>query len=72
MWDKFKGENWKTKVDVRDFIQNNYRFYEGNDEFLEGPTDRTNKVWSKCSDLLKEELKRCNLTERDSNEEKII
>lgn len=58
MWDKFKGENWKTKVDVRDFIQNNYRFYEGNDEFLEGPTDRTNKVWSKCSDLLKEELKK--------------
>ena len=58
IWEKFKGENWKKNIDVRDFIQNNYRFYEGNDEFLEEPTDKTNKVWSKCSDLLKEELKK--------------
>ena len=58
IWEKFKGENWKKQVDVSDFIQNNYRFYEGNDEFLEVPTDKTNKVWSKCSDLLKEELKK--------------
>lgn len=58
IWDKFKGENWKKIIDVRDFIQNNYKFYDGNEEFLSGTTPRTNKVWSKCSELLKEELKK--------------
>ena len=58
IWDKFKGQNWKTKVDVSDFIRNNYQFYDGDETFLEGTTERTNKVWSKCSELLKEELKK--------------
>ncbi len=58
IWNKFKGENWKNEINVRDFIQNNYKFYEGNEEFLTETTERTNKVWSKCSELLKEELKK--------------
>ena len=47
IWDKFKGDNWKKTIDVRDFIQNNYKFYYGNEEFLSGTTSRTDKVWSK-------------------------
>ncbi len=55
---KFKGEKWKNEVNVRDFIQNNYKFYDGNEEFLVGTTEKTDKVWNKCSELLKEELKK--------------
>ncbi len=58
IWNKFKGEKWKNEVNVRDFIQNNYKFYEGNEEFLVGTTEKTNRVWNKCSELLKEELKK--------------
>lgn len=57
-WKNFKGGNWCNKVDVRDFIQNNYTSYEGNQEFLSGTTPKTNKVWNKCTELLKEELKK--------------
>ena len=55
---KFKGEKWKNEVDVRDFIQNNYKFYAGDETFLVGTTEKTDKVWNKCSELLKEELKK--------------
>ena len=58
IWDKFKGTTWKKEINVRDFIQNNYKFYEGNEDFLVGTTEKTVKVWAKCSDLLKEELKK--------------
>ena len=54
----FKGENWKNKIDVSDFIINNYKLYEGDDSFLVGPTEKTNKVWSKCQKLIKEELEK--------------
>lgn len=55
---KFKGEKWRNEVNVRDFIQNNYKFYEGDETFLVGTTEKTDKVWNKCSELLKEELKK--------------
>ena len=58
IWDKFKGTTWKKEINVRNFIQNNYKFYEGNEDFLVGTTEKTVKVWAKCSDLLKEELKK--------------
>ena len=58
IWDKFKGTTWKKEINVRNFIQNNYKFYEGNEDFLVGTTEKTAKVWAKCSDLLKEELKK--------------
>ena len=40
------------------FIHSNYTLYEGDDSFLENPTDKTKKVWSKCEKLLKEELEK--------------
>ena len=57
-WKSFKGGNWCNRIDVRDFIQTNYKSYEGNESFLCGTTSKTKKVWDKCSDLLKEELKK--------------
>lgn len=57
-WRNFKGEKWKSEINVRDFIQNNYNPYEGDASFLVGTTEKTNRVWGKCEELLKEELKK--------------
>ena len=46
---------------VSNFIKTNYQNYDGDSNFLEGTTEKTDKVWSKCTDLLKEELKRRKL-----------
>ncbi len=54
-WDGFDGRIWKLEVNVRDFIQKNYTPYDGDSSFLEGPTDATNKLWGKLSDLQKQE-----------------
>lgn len=54
-WRGFKGDAWREKVAVRDFIQDNYTPYEGDDSFLCGPTERTTKVWGKIEELMKEE-----------------
>ena len=58
MWEGFVKGNWCNEIDVRDFIMKNYTCYEGDDSFLVGTTDKTKKVWDKCSELLKEELKK--------------
>ena len=57
-WNNFKGGIWQYRVDVRDFIQENYTPYNGNEDFLETKTNKTKTVWSKCEDLLKKELER--------------
>ena len=54
-WKDFKGGEWKHEVNVRNFIQKNYTPYEGNDEFLAGPTDRTKKLWDTVLELYKKE-----------------
>ncbi len=54
-WRGFKGNKWTDDIDVRDFIQNNYTVYNGNEEFLEAPTDATNKLWGILQILQKEE-----------------
>ncbi|WP_302317202.1 formate C-acetyltransferase [Holdemanella biformis] len=54
-WQGFKGSKWQDKVDVRDFIQNNYKPYDGDESFLEGPTESTNTLWEKLQKLQKEE-----------------
>ncbi|QEK11892.1 formate C-acetyltransferase [Crassaminicella thermophila] len=57
-WKGFKEGNWTVEVDVRDFIQKNYTPYEGDDQFLEGPTRKTERVWDICKNLCIEELKK--------------
>lgn len=54
-WHGFKGTSWKEKVDVRDFIQENYTPYLGDDSFLAGPTERTQQLWTELSKLLTKE-----------------
>ena len=54
-WRGFKGTHWLDDVNVRDFIQNNYTPYDGNEDFLAGPTDATNTLWGKLQALQKEE-----------------
>ena len=54
-WDGFTGRLWKEGIDVRDFIQNNYTPYDGDEKFLEGPTEATDRLWGKLQELQKEE-----------------
>ena len=54
-WNGFKGRLWKEEINVRDFVQNNYKPYDGDESFLEGPTEATNKLWGRLQELQKEE-----------------
>ena len=54
-WNGFEGRLWKEEVNVRDFIQNNYTQYEGDEEFLAEPTEATNRLWGKLQELQKAE-----------------
>ena len=54
-WNGFEGRLWKEEVNVRDFIQNNYTQYDGDEEFLAEPTDATNRLWGKLQELQKAE-----------------
>ena len=54
-WDGFEGRMWKEEVNTRDFIQHNYKPYDGDSSFLEGPTEATDKLWGVLQDLQKKE-----------------
>ena len=54
-WKGFKGEKWKREIDVRDFIQNNYVPYDGDESFLTGATEKTKKLWDEVLNLYKKE-----------------
>ncbi len=56
-WNGFKGQEWKDKIDVSDFIASNYTEYRGDDSFLVPSTKKTLKVWGKCMRLLEKERK---------------
>ena len=54
-WEGFKGKKWRDDVDVRDFVQENYTPYDGDEAFLAGPTEATDKLWGELQKLQKEE-----------------
>ena len=54
-WDGFEGRLWKEEINVRQFIQDNYTPYDGNEDFLAEPTEATNKLWGALQKLQKEE-----------------
>ena len=54
-WRGFKGNKWQTEVNLRDFITNNYTPYDGDEKFLVGPSEATDKLWTKLKELQKEE-----------------
>lgn len=57
-WSDFKGNLWKKEINVRDFIQNNYTPYTGDESFLVGATENTKAVWSKLTEMFKEEIEK--------------
>ena len=57
-WNNFNEGIWCTEINVSDFIKKNYTSYNEDESFLEGTTEKTQNVWNKCSELLKEELKK--------------
>ena len=65
-WKDFKGGRWEKKIDVRDFIQNNYTPYEGDDSFLVGATDRTKKLWNEVLKLYEQERENGGVLDADT------
>ncbi|MBE6852847.1 MAG: formate C-acetyltransferase [Ruminococcus sp.] len=53
-WNGFEGNKWRQEVNVRDFIQKNYTPYDGDESFLAGPTEATDKLWGRLQELQKE------------------
>ena len=62
-WKNFNPGKWNEEIDVRDFVQRNYTPYDGDESFLEGPTDATNTLWGELKQLQKEERKRGGVLE---------
>ena len=57
-WEGFNPGFWQSEINVRDFIQQNYKPYEGDESFLAGPTPRTTKIWDQLSRLFVEERRK--------------
>lgn len=66
-WDGFEGRLWKEGIDVRDFIQHNYKPYDGDESFLEGPTEATDRLWGKLQELQKEERAKGGVLDMDTD-----
>ena len=65
-WNTFKGGVWQREINVRDFIQKNYTPYDGNDEFLEGPTQNTTELWDQVMELSKKEQEAGGVLDMDT------
>lgn len=65
-WDGFVEGKWSKTVNVREFIQLNYTPYEGNEEFLAGPTSVTEDLWSQVMDLFKQEREKGGVLDMDT------
>jgi len=66
-WNGFEGRLWKEGINVRDFIQNNYKPYDGDESFLEGPTEATDRLWGKLQELQKEERAKGGVLDMDTD-----
>ena len=65
-WKGFKEGKWMNEINVSDFIKSNYTKYDGDETFLKGTTKKTDSVWGKCSELLKEEITVIGASRTDS------
>ena len=65
-WDGFEGRIWKEEINVRDFIQKNYKPYDGDESFLAGATDATEKLWGELQKLQREERKKGGVLDMDT------
>ena len=66
-WEGFNGRIWKMEVNVRDFIQKNYTPYDGDESFLEAPTEATDKLWGRLQELQKEERAKGGVLDMDTS-----
>ncbi len=66
-WDEFQGQIWKEEVNIRDFIQKNYKPYDGDSSFLADPTDATNQLWDILQNLQKEERAKDGVLDMDTD-----
>ncbi|BCZ27803.1 formate C-acetyltransferase [Claveliimonas bilis] len=66
-WNGFEGRLWKEEVNVRDFIQNNYKPYDGDASFLAGPTESTRLLWEELKKLQKEERAKNGVLDMDTD-----
>ena len=66
-WTGFEGVLWKREVNVRDFVQRNYTPYEGDETFLEAPTEATNTLWEELKKLQKEEHSKGGILDMDTD-----
>ena len=62
-WEGFKGVDWKEKASISRFVQANYTPYDGDESFLAGPTERTEKLWNHVQKLQKEEREKGGVLE---------
>ena len=65
-WRGFAPGLWMEEINVRDFIQRNYQVYEGDDAFLEGPTESTKELWEKVLKLSREEMEKGGVLDMDT------
>ena len=66
-WAGFQGTAWKEEVNTRDFIQNNYTVYNGDESFLADPTEATDKLWGKLKELQKAERAKGGVLDMDTD-----
>ncbi len=66
-WEGFVPGAWESDIDVADFIQHNYTPYEGDEKFLAGPTEATNKLWGRLQELQKEEHAKGGVLDMDTD-----
>ena len=66
-WEGFVGGHWTDEINVRDFIQKNYKPYDGDESFLAGPTAATKKLWEDVMELAKKEREAGGVLDMDNN-----
>ena len=65
-WRGFQRGSWEEEINVRDFIQKNYTPYDGDDSFLEGPTQDTTDLWNEVLELSKQEREAGGVLDMDT------
>ena len=69
-WRGFKGNKWQSEVNLRDFIQNNYTSYDGDETFLAEPTQATDTLWGMLKELQKQERAKGGVLDMESKEKR--
>ncbi len=65
-WRGFRKGLWTEEINVADFITNNYTPYDGNEDFLSGPSSKTSQLWDNCTELLKDEASKGGVLDIDT------